>query len=89
MSGCESMVANRSANADADPIKLQGTTQSSLEIVRELRDRGLPASKKRVERLMRENNIHVWHKRRLIRPGHIRYHLPMDRLISDHCTWSV
>ena len=33
-------------------------------MVRELRDRGFPASKERVERLMRENDIRARHKRR-------------------------
>ena len=36
----------------------------SPRMVRELRSRGFPASKERVERLMRENNIHARHKRR-------------------------
>jgi putative transposase len=36
----------------------------SPRMVRELRDRGFPASKPRVERLMRENGIRARHKRR-------------------------
>ncbi len=34
----------------------------SPRMVRELRDRGFPASKERVERLMRENDIRASHK---------------------------
>jgi hypothetical protein len=33
-------------------------------MIRELRTRGFPAGKERVERLMRENGIHARHKRR-------------------------
>ena len=36
----------------------------SPRMVRELRDRGFPAGKERVERLMRDNGIRARHKRR-------------------------
>jgi putative transposase len=36
----------------------------SPRMVKELRGRGFPASKERVERLMREHGIHARHKRR-------------------------
>ena len=42
--------------------ELKGT-YGSPRMVRELRDRGFPASKERVERLMRENGIRARHKR--------------------------
>ncbi len=41
--------------------ELKGT-YGSPRMVRELRDRGFPASKERVERLMRENGIRARHK---------------------------
>ena len=61
-------------------IELKGI-YGSPRMVKELRGRGFPASKPRVERLMRENNIRARHKRRykvttdskhnLIKSGHL------------------
>jgi putative transposase len=49
----------------------------SSRLVRELRGRGFPASKERVERLMRENNIHARHKRRYKVTTDSRHNLPV------------
>ena len=46
-------------------------------MVRELRKRGFPASKERVERLMRENGIHARHKRRYKVTTDSRHTLPV------------
>lgn len=49
----------------------------SPRMVRELRKRGFPASKERVERLMRENGIHARHKRRYKVTTDSRHTLPV------------
>lgn len=49
----------------------------SPRMVRELRGRGFPASKKRVERLMRENNIQARHKRRYKVTTDSQHNLPV------------
>ena len=49
----------------------------SPRMVRELRDRGLPASKERVERLMRENGIRARHKRRFKATTDSKHSLPI------------
>ena len=48
----------------------------SPRMVRELRDRGFPASKQRVERLMRENGIRARHKRRFKATTDSKHSLP-------------
>ena len=55
----------------------------SPRITRELRDRGFPASKPRVERLMRENGIRARHKRRYKATTDSKHHLPVaDNLLK-------
>jgi putative transposase len=49
----------------------------SPRMVRELRGRGVPASKERVERLMREHGIHARHKRRYQVTTDSTHHLPV------------
>ena len=49
----------------------------SPRIVRELRGRGFPASKERVERLMRENGIRARHKRRFKATTDSKHALPV------------
>lgn len=49
----------------------------SPRMVRELRSRGFPASKERVERLMRENNIQARHKRRYKVTTDSRHNMPV------------
>ena len=46
-------------------------------MVRELRARGFPASKSRVERLMRENGIRARHKRRYKATTDSKHSLPV------------
>jgi len=57
----------------------------SPRITKELRDRGFPASKERVERLMRENSIRARHKRRFKATTDSRHSLPVapNRLDRD------
>ncbi|AEJ02474.1 Integrase catalytic region [Nitrosomonas sp. Is79A3] len=55
----------------------------SPRMVRELRDRGFPASKKRVERLMRENGIRARHKRRYKITTDSRHNLPIAPNLLD------
>ena len=52
----------------------------SPRMVRELRDRGFPASKERVERLMRENDIRARHKRRYKVTTDSKHNLPTHRI---------
>jgi len=52
-------------------------------MVRELCGRGFPASKKRVERLMRENNIRARHKRRHKVTTDSRHNLPVAPNLLD------
>ena len=49
----------------------------SPRMVRELRGRGVPASKERVERLMREHGIRARHKRRYQVTTDSKHHLPV------------
>lgn len=49
----------------------------SPRMVRELRDRGFPAAKARVERLMRENGIRARHKRRFKATTDSKHALPV------------
>ena len=49
----------------------------SPRMARELRDRGFPASKQRVERLMRENGIRARHKRRFKATTDSKHALPV------------
>lgn len=55
----------------------------SPRMVRELRGRGFPASKERVERLMRENNIHARHKRRYKVTTGSKHNLPIAQNLLD------
>ena len=62
---------NRTRLTDAQMLSLIQAIHQELEraygspcMVRELRDSGFPASKERVEGLMRENGIRARHKRR-------------------------
>lgn len=49
----------------------------SPRMVRELRDRGFPAGKERVERLMRDNDIRARHKRRFKATTDSKHALPV------------
>lgn len=49
----------------------------SPRMVRELRERGFPASKERVEQLMRENGIRARHKRRFKATTDSKHALPV------------
>lgn len=55
----------------------------SPRMVRELRDRGFPASKERVERLMRENGIRARHKRRFKATTDSLHALPVAQNLLD------
>lgn len=55
----------------------------SPRMVHELRARGLEAGKERVERLMRENNIHARHKRRYKVTTDARHGLPVAENLLD------
>ena len=55
----------------------------SPRMVRELRDRGFPACKKRVERLMRENDIRARHKRRYKVTTDSKHNLPIAPNLLD------
>lgn len=55
----------------------------SPRMVRELRDRGFPASKERVERLMRENDIKARHKRRFKATTDSKHALPVAPNLLD------
>ena len=57
----------------------------SPRMVDELRGRGFPAGKARVERLMRENGIRARHKRRYKATTDSRHHLPVaENLLNRH-----
>lgn len=59
----------------------------SPRMVRELRDRGFPASKPRVERLMRENGIRGRHKRRYKATTDSKHTMPVaDNLLKRDLT---
>ena len=55
----------------------------SPRITKELRDRGFPASKGRVERLMRENGIRARHKRRFKATTDSKHSLPVAPNLLD------
>ena len=55
----------------------------SPRMVRELRSRGFPASKERVERLMRENGIRARHKRRYKVTTDSKHNLPVAQNLLD------
>jgi len=56
-------------------------------MVRELRSRGFPASKARVERLMREHGLHARHKRRYRVTTDSKHGLPVaDNLLARNFT---
>jgi putative transposase len=55
----------------------------SPRMTRELRARGYPASKERVERLMRENGIHARHKRRFKVTTDSKHSLPIAPNVLD------
>jgi putative transposase len=55
----------------------------SPRMVRELRDRGFPASKERVERLMREKDIRARHKRRYKVTTDSKHNLPIAPNLLD------
>ena len=55
----------------------------SPRMVRELRDRGFPASKERVERLMRENDIRARHKRHHKVTTDSKHNLPIAPNLLD------
>ena len=58
-----------------------------VEAVKELRNRRFSASKKRVERLMRENGIHARHKRRYKVTTDSKHTLPVaDNLLARNFT---
>ena len=63
-------------------IELKGA-YGSPRITRELRDRGFPASKERVERLMRENGIRARHKRRYKATTDSKHNLPVAPNLLD------
>ena len=75
---------NRKRLTDAQMLALIQAIHSELKgaygsprMVRELRDRGFPASKGRVERLMRENGIRARHKRRFKATTDSKHALPV------------
>ena len=55
----------------------------SPRMVREIRGRGFPASKARVERLMRENGIRARHKRRFKATTDSKHALPVASNLLD------
>ena len=55
----------------------------SPRVTRELRDRGFPASKPRVERLMRANGIRARHKRRYRATTDSKHSLPVAKNLLD------
>jgi len=57
----------------------------SPRMVLELRARGFPAGKERVERLMRENGIHARHKRRYKATTDSGHSLPVAKNLLDRC----
>ena len=63
-------------------LELKGS-YGSPRMVRELRDRGFPASKPRVERLMRENGIRARHKLRYKATTDSKHNLPIAKNLLD------
>ncbi len=83
---------NRKRLTDAQMLALIQAIHTELKsaygsprMVRELRGRGFPASKERVERLMRENGIRARHKRRFKATTDSKHALPVapNRLDRD------
>jgi transposase InsO family protein len=75
---------NRKRLTDAQMLALIQAIHQELKgaygsprMVIELRDRGFPASKERVERLMRENGIRARHKRRFKATTDSKHSLPI------------
>ena len=62
--------------------ELKGT-YGSARITKELRDRGFPASKERVEQLMRKNGIRARHKRHYEATTDSKHHVPMAPNLLD------
>ena len=63
-------------------VELKGA-YGSPRMVKELRGRGFPASKERVERLMQENGIRARHKRRFKVTTDSRHNLPVASNLLD------
>lgn len=76
------MDAQMLALIQAIHAELKGAYGSPRRI-RELRGRGFPASKKRVERLMRENGIRARHKRRFKATTDSKHALPVAPNLLD------
>lgn len=81
---------NRKRLTDAQMLALIQAIHTELKsaygsprMVRELRDRGFPASKERVERLMRENGIRARHKRRFKATTDSKHALPVAPNLLD------
>ena len=81
---------NRKRHTDIQMLALTQSTHAELKgiygsprMVRELRDRGFPASKERVEHLMRENDIRARHKRRYKVTTNSKYSLPIAPNLLD------
>ena len=81
---------NRKRLTDTQMLALTQSIHAELKgiygsprMVRELRYRGFPASKERVERLMRENNIRARHKRRYKVTTDSKHNLPIAPNLLD------
>jgi len=81
---------NRKRLTDAQMLALIQAIHAELKgaygsprMVRELRARGFPASKERVERLMRENDIRARHKRRFKATTDSKHALPVAPNLLD------
>ena len=81
---------NRKRLTDAQMLALIRAIHEELKgaygsprMVEELRGRGFPASKERVERLMRENGIHARHKRRYKVTTDSKHNLPVAPNLLD------
>jgi putative transposase len=82
--------ANRKRLTDAQMLALIQAIHAELKgaygsprMVRELRSRGFPAGKQRVERLMRENGIRARHKRRFKATTDSKHALPVAPNLLD------
>jgi transposase InsO family protein len=81
---------NRKRLTDAQLLALIRAVHAELKgaygsprMVREIRGRGFPASKARIERLMRENGIRARHKRRYKATTDSRHNLPVAPNLLD------
>lgn len=81
---------NRQRLSDAQMLALIQSIHSEFKgiygsprVVRELRGRGFPASKPRVERLMRENDIHARHKKRYKVTTDSKHNMPIAPNLLD------